>query len=110
MADNVISYKKIKRNAQKSLFLFATPGHRNVVVCHRRSTQLGLTVSWSLLVTRSEMVDDLAGQNPPIWGETDAMEPGQINASLSEAAKEAASEHRLFKRTLPQKMKARHVT
>ena len=50
------------------------------------------------------MVDDLAGQNPPIWGETDAKEPGQINASLSEAAKEAASEHRLFKKTLPQKM------
>ena len=56
------------------------------------------------------MVDDLAGQNPPIWGETDAKEPGQINASLSETAKEAASEHRLFKKTLPQKMKARHVT
>ena len=77
---------------------------------HRRRTQLGLTVSRSLLVTRSEMVDDLAGQNPPIWGETPAKEPGQINASLSEAAKEAASEHRLFKKTLPQKMKARHVT
>ena len=56
------------------------------------------------------MVDDLAGQNPPIWGETYAKEPGQINASLSEAAKEAVSEHRLFKKTLPQKMKARHVT